>query len=219
MATIAYLRVSTEQQTLSGAGLDGQEDACRRAAGELAGVYRDEGVSGKTGLDKRPALLEAIADLGKGDVLMVAKRDRLGRDPLVVAMIESAVQRKGARIVSASGEGTDSDSPSDVLMRRMVDAFAEYERLIIGARTKAALQAKKQRGERTGSIPYGYRCDDGINLVKDEQEQAAIEVIKAMNDKGLSLRNIAMRLEQRGYLPRGKVWHHQSIANILKEVV
>lgn len=59
-------------------------------------------------------------------MLIVAKRDRLGRDPMVVAMIESAVKRKGARIVSAAGEGTDSDSPTDILMRRMVDAFAEY---------------------------------------------------------------------------------------------
>ncbi len=217
MATIAYLRVSTGQQVQSGAGLDAQHDACLRVAGELVSVYRDEGVSGKTGLDKRPALLEAIAELGKGDTLIVAKRDRLGRDPLVVAMIESAVQRKGARIVSAAGEGTDSDSPTDILMRRMVDAFAEYERLIIGARTKAALQAKKARGERTGSIPYGYRCDDGVNLIKDELEQAAIEVIKEMNDRGLSLRNIAMRLERLGYLPRGKSWHPQSISNILKE--
>lgn len=188
-----------------------------RVAGSLAGTYRDEGVSGKTGLDKRPALLEAIAELGKGDMLIVAKRDRLGRDPLVVAMIEAAVSRKGARIVSAAGEGTDSDSPTDVLMRRMVDAFAEYERLVIGARTRAALQAKKVRGERTGSIPYGYRCDDGVNLVRDDLEQAAIVVIKGMNDKGLSLRNIAMRLEKLGYMPRGKAWHPQSISNILKE--
>lgn len=217
MATLAYLRVSTDQQTQSGAGLDAQQDACLRVAGSLAGTYRDEGVSGKTGLDKRPALLEAIAELGKGDMLIVAKRDRLGRDPLVVAMIEAAVSRKGARIVSAAGEGTDSDSPTDVLMRRMVDAFAEYERLVIGARTRAALQAKKVRGERTGSIPYGYRCDDGVNLVRDDLEQAAIVVIKGMNDKGLSLRNIAMRLEKLGYMPRGKAWHPQSISNILKE--
>ena len=132
-------------------------------------------------------------------------------------MIEAAIARKGARIVSAAGEGTDSDSPTDILMRRMVDAFAEYERLIIGARTKAALQAKKARGERTGSIPYGFRCDDGVCLVKDELEQAAIVVIKEMNDKGLSLRNIAMRLEKLGYLPRGKAWHPQSISNILKD--
>ncbi len=218
MATIAYLRVSTEQQTQSGAGLDAQLDACQRMAGKLAGVYRDEGVSGKTGLDKRPALLEAIAELGKGDTLMVAKRDRLGRDPLVVAMVESAVQRKGARIVSAAGEGTDSDSPSDVLMRRMVDAFAEYERLVIGARTRAALQAKKARGERTGSIPYGFRlADDGVNLVRDEVEQEAMTMIRELNGKGLSLRNIAGRLEVKGYKPRnGKSWHPQTISNILK---
>ena len=99
---------------------------------------------GSTGLDKRPALLEAIGVLTPGDVLMVAKRDRLGRDLLVVAMIESAVQRKGARVLSAAGEGTGSDHPADVLMRRMIDAFAEYERLIIGAHTKAALRAKNR---------------------------------------------------------------------------
>lgn len=217
MATLAYLRVSTEQQSQSGAGLDAQHDACLRVAGELAGVYRDEGVSGKTGLDKRPALLEAIAQLSKGDALIVAKRDRLGRDPLVVAMIEAAVTRKGARIVSAAGEGTDSDSPTDILMRRMVDAFAEYERLVIGARTRAALQAKKARHERTGSIPYGFRCNDGVNLVPDDVEQEAIAMIRDLNRKGLSLRNIAGRLEVKGYKPRnGKAWHPQTISNILE---
>ncbi len=216
MATIAYLRVSTLSQAESGAGLDAQNDACLRAAGELAGVYRDEGVSGKTGLDKRPALLEAIATLDKGDTLIVAKRDRLGRDPLAVAMIEAAVARKGARIVSAAGEGTDSDSPTDILMRRMVDAFAEYERLVIGARTRAALQAKKQRGERTGSIPYGKRLsDNGVDLINDESEQEILSVIFDLNAKGLSLRNIASRLTAKGYQSRGKAWHPQTVSNIL----
>jgi DNA invertase Pin-like site-specific DNA recombinase len=60
-------------------------------------------------------------------VLLVAKRDRIGRlDPLPMAMIESAVRRKRARIVSAAGEGTENDDPSSILMRRMIDAFAEY---------------------------------------------------------------------------------------------
>ena len=216
MATLAYLRVSTTSQAESGAGLDAQHDACLRVAGELAGVYRDEGVSGKTGLDKRPALLEAISDLGKGDTLIVAKRDRLGRDPLAVAMIEAAVARKGARIVSAAGEGTDSDSPTDILMRRMVDAFAEYERLVIGARTRAALQAKKVRGERTGSIPYGKRlADNGVDLINDELEQEILSVIFELNGKGLSLRNIASRLTSKGYQSRGKAWHPQTVSNIL----
>ena len=217
MTTYAYLRVSTAQQTESGAGLDAQHDACLRFAGNLEGVYRDAGVSGKTGLDKRPALLEAISQLSKGDTLIVAKRDRLGRDPLVVAMIEAAVKRKGARIVSAAGEGTDSDSPSDILMRRLVDAFGEYERLLVGARTSAALQAKKSRRERTGSVPYGYRCEDGVYLVPDETEQAAIAMIRDLNAKGLSLRNIAGRLQAKGYKPRGgKSWHPQTVSNILE---
>lgn len=203
MATIAYLRVSTDQQADSGAGLDAQHDACAKSAGVLAGVYRDEGVSGSTGLEKRPALLEAIGALKKGDVLIVAKRDRLGRDPLVVAMIESAVQRKGARIVSAAGEGTGSDSPADVLMRRMVDAFAEYERLIIGARTKAALQAKKARGERTGSVPYGYTlADDEKTLEPNPTEQAVITEARKLKAAGLSLRKVAAELARRGFYAR-----------------
>ena len=217
MTAHAYLRVSSQQQVESGAGLDAQEDACRRAAGDLAGVYRDEGVSGKTGLDKRPALLALISKLSKGDTLIVAKRDRLGRDPLVVAMIEASVKRKGARIVSAAGEGTDSDSPTDILMRRMVDAFAEYERLVIGARTKAALGAMKVRGERVGSIPYGYRVDsDGKTLIKDQDEQETLTLVHNLQAEGLSLRAIAARLEAAGRRPRGTGWHPQTIKNILE---
>ena len=215
MANLAYIRVSTDQQPQSGAGLDAQLDACQRTAGTLAGVYRDEGMSGSTGLDQRPALLELIAALDKGDILIVAKRDRLGRDPLVVAMIESAVKRKGARIVSAAGEGTDSDSPSDILMRRLVDAFAEYERLIIGARTKAALQAKKARGERVGQIPYGYRCEDGTNLTQDDGEQDIIRQVQQLQTEGLSLRAIAARLTALGKTSRGTAWHPQTVKNIL----
>lgn len=218
MATLAYLRVSTTAQAESGAGLDAQLDACTRASGALGGVYRDEGVSGSTGLEKRPGLLAAIADLKRGDVLMVAKRDRLGRDPLVVAMIESAVSRKGARIVSAAGEGTDSDSPSDVLMRRMVDAFAEYERLIIGARTKAALGAKKARGERVGGIPYGYcLTPDGKRLTANETEQEAIRLVRILKDGGESLSAIARALTDKGYKSRGGgAWHPQTVKNILE---
>ena len=210
MATYAYLRVSTDQQADRGAGLDAQLDACAKAAGTLAGVYREEGLSGKTGLDKRPALLEAIAALGKGDVLLVAKRDRLGRDPLVVAMIESAVTRKGARLQSAAGEGTDGNAPGDILMRRMVDAFAEYERLIIGARPKSALHAKKVRGERVGHIPFGKRlAANAVHLEDDPTEQATLRQVAALKASGLSLRQMAGHLNEKGFLKRdGSPWNH-----------
>ena len=216
MATFAYLRVSTAGQAESGAGLAAQEDACRRLAGTLDGVYQDAGVSGSIGLERRPGLLAAITHLGKGDVLLVAKRDRLGRDPLVLAMIEAACTRKGARIISVAGEGTDSDAPSAILMRRLIDAFSEYERLIIGARTKAALGAKRARGERTGGIPYGFRlAPEGKRLETDEREQDTLALVQELRAGGASLRAIGRELTARGLRPRGgSGWHPQTVNNL-----
>jgi len=221
MAHHAYLRVSTQDQTESGSGLAAQLDACRRFAksqdADLAAVFQDKGVSGAKGLEARPGLLDAIAALAKGDVLVVAKRDRLGRDPIKVAMIESAVVRKGARIASTAGEGTDGDDPASVLMRRMIDAFAEYERLLIGARTKAALGAKKARRERTGAVPYGYSlAADGVHLVPLLEEQEVIAEARRLHGAGQSLRAIARELARRGFVSRsGKAFLAEQVKRLL----
>ena len=215
------MRVSTEEQGQSGLGLEAQESAvrgfCESNGWEVGNVGLDV-VSGASGLDKRPALLEAIGLLGKGSVLVVAKRDRLGRDPIVVAMIEAAVNRKGAKVMSAAGEGTEGEGPTHVLMRRIVDAFAEYKRLVIGARTKAALQAKKARGERVGYVPYGYRlARDAIKLLAVESEQATIEEARTMRARGLSYRAISYELVSKGQLSRaGKPFHAVQIMRMVK---
>lgn len=207
MKYFAYLRVSTEVQTESGLGLSAQLDACRayaeRNGAKITDTFSDAGVSGAKGLEARPALLEAIDGLSKGDVILVAKRDRIGRDPIKVAMIEAAVNRKGGKIVSAAGEGTEGDDPASILMRRMIDSFAEYERLIIGARTSAALQSKKRKGERVGSVPYGYTLkSDGVHLMENAAEQKVIVEVKRLKESGISLRAIAARLESKGFKSR-----------------
>jgi len=221
MHAIAYLRVSTDDQSESGNGINSQLDACRQWAKkngvQLASQQQDD-VSGKYGLDRRPGLLAALSDLSKGDVLIVAKRDRIGRDPIVVAMIEAAIARKGAKLVSVAGEGTEGDGPTDILMRRMVDAFAEYERLVIGARTKAALQSKINRGERCGEVRFGYDLDvDGVTLVANPKEQEVIEIIGALKSSGLSLRKIADELTSRRIATKkGKrKWTHTAVNRIL----
>ncbi len=230
MRMICYLRISTPDQAESGAGLRAQEDACRahaaRTSAELAGPFADEGVGGAAPLDRRPGLLDALAEVRPGDVLLLAKRDRLGRDPIVVAMIEAAVQRQGGRVVSAAGEGTDDDGPSNVLMRRIVDAFAEYERLIIKARTRSALAAKRRRGQRTGNVPLGYDLvDDGerskagrpLALVPNAAELATVALIRELKGQGLSLRGIASELDSRGIAPKrgGERWRHTAVARVL----
>jgi DNA invertase Pin-like site-specific DNA recombinase len=223
MRAVAYLRVSTDEQSASGAGLHAQLDACRahasRLGWDLAGPFADEAVSGAAPLDRRPAMIDALAELGPGDVLLVAKRDRLGRDPIAVAMIEAAVARKGGRVVSAAGEGTDGDDPTSILMRRMVDAFAEYERLVIKARTRAALQAKRRRGERTGGIPFGHDlAEDGIALVENPRELEALVVIRRLKAEGLSLRGIAAELDRLGIPPKqgGPAWKHTAVKKLLQ---
>lgn len=230
MRAIVYLRVSTDDQADAGNGLNAQRDSCaavaRREGRETAGPFADEGISGAAALDKRPALMQALAEVGKGDILLVAKRDRLGRDPFIVAMIEAAVKRAGGRVVSAAGEGTDGDGPTDVLMRRIVDAFAEYERLVIKARTKAALGAKSRRGERVGAVPLGRDLvDDGrrskqglpLGLVDNPTELATLDLIRDLAGRGLGARAIARELTARGIPPKqgGDRWSHTSIVRIL----
>ncbi len=105
-------------------------------------------------------------------MLYVAKRYRLARDTLMVCWLERQISKRGARIVSAAGEGSNDDSSTSVLMRRIIDAFAEYERLMIRARTKAAMQVKRQRGERLGRfIEYGYQLGIGSRLEPNRREQ------------------------------------------------
>jgi DNA invertase Pin-like site-specific DNA recombinase len=221
MNAVAYLRVSTDEQA-SGNGLNAQIDACQawadRIDAKIIDKFTDDGISGAKGLDKRPALLNAVTALKRGDVLIVAKRDRLGRDPILMAMIESAAARKGARVVSAAGEGTEGDTPTDVLMRRMVDAFSEYERLVIGARTKAALQAKIRRGERCGAVRYGYNlAKDGKTLKENSTEQRTVNLITKLRGGGMSLRKIAAELTTREIKTKagGSTWSHGAVVYIL----
>lgn len=229
MRFVTYLRVSTDDQADSRAGLRAQVDACtihaHRAGGEIVGPFADEGVSGALPIDKRPGLMAALAEIGKGDVLLIAKRDRLGRDIMVLATIEAMIRAKGARVVSAAGEGTGSDDPGDALLRMLIDAFAVYERLVIKARTSAALGAKRRRGERTGRIPFGFDLvDDGrrskegrpIGLVPNPAEQSVIAEIRALADGGMLPAEIARDLQRRAVPSKtGARWSNMAVRRIL----
>jgi len=217
---IAYLRASTAEQNLSPAAQREAIEAWALARGvEILEWHADHGVSGAAPLDKRPALLEALAGVSehKACALVVAKRDRLARDTMTAAMVERLAGKAGAVVVSAAGEG-EGDTPEALLMRRMIDAFAEYERAVIASRTRAALATKRARGERVGEVPYGYRlAADGVHLVEHESEQHVIEGVRELRAAGLSLRAIAAELAKRGLLNRrGRPFAHQSVAKILE---
>lgn len=203
---VAYLRVSTDDQQL---GPDAQRAAIAEYAARhgvlVVAEHADHGVSGAAKLDKRPGMLDALASLrehGAG-LLLVAKRDRLARDVVTAALIEAAAARVGARVVSAAGEGTDADEndPAAQLLRRLIDAFAEYERALIAARTRAALAVKSRRGERVGGVPYGFEAVEG-RLVKVAHEQAGIVRARQLRAGGLSLAAVGQQLAREGWRSR-----------------
>jgi DNA invertase Pin-like site-specific DNA recombinase len=221
MNAIIYTRVSTNDQAESGAGLAAQSAACATYAAKaglaVIGMFTDAGISGAAGIEDRPGLMAAVAGLRRGDVLLIAKRDRLGRDPMAVLMIEKAIGRKGATIVSADGIGNGDDAGS-VFMRQVVDAAAAYERNLIKARTKAALAAKRKAGERTGEVPFGWRADAEGRLIEDAAEQNVLAKIMACRAAGMSLRKIAAILTESGVRTKkgAAKWHGETIRSILE---
>jgi DNA invertase Pin-like site-specific DNA recombinase len=219
---VAYLRVSTADQVDSGLGLGAQETAIEAAAARLgvavAVTFTDAGVSGGLPLEQRAALLAALDTIRSGDLLLVAKRDRLGRDVLNVAMIERLVERRGARVVSAAGEGSDDDSPTGKLMRQIIDAFSEYERAVIRARTKSAMGIAKRQGRRVGHLPWGRTVsEDGRMLIVNEEEVAVLEEIRRLRHRGLTLDDISRELNERGLSNRqGRPWKPSFIGQLLE---
>ena len=212
MATIAYLRVSTDDQDL---GIEAQRKAIKTKYSPTA-VFTDEGVSGARA--DREGLREALNALNSGDELVVAKRDRLGRDPMLMGWIELEVKKRGARVISIAGEGTENDDPTSILMRDIIDAFARFERLQIGARTKAALAVKKTNGLLVGEVPYGFNVDASGHLHHNEDEQEALSIIKELRSRGWTLRAICDELEDRGVrTKKGKAnWQPKTVARLAK---
>jgi DNA invertase Pin-like site-specific DNA recombinase len=214
-----YIRVSTGEQADSGAGLDAQRHTIEGYAAKsglpLVEVFSDEGISGAAGIEDRAGLAAAIGALRRGDVLIVAKRDRLGRDVMLVGMIDRMIGKRGAAIVSADGVGNGTGA-ADQFMRTVMDAAAEFERGLIRARTKAAMGAMRRSGRLTGTVPFGWTADADGNLHEVPEEQEVITRIVALRAEGTSLRRIAAILDAAGRKTKtGKRWYGETVRSIL----
>lgn len=206
LVAIAYIRVSKDEQKLGPEAQRAQIEAWAAREGvQVAAWHVDAGVCSVTAIDERPALVAALASLrehGAG-VLVVAKRDRIARDPVLTAGVERAAAAAGAVVQSSAGEGNGS-TPADEFMRGVIDSASRYERALIRARTTAALAVIRARGQKTGgSVPYGYTlAADGRTLVAVEHEQATIARARALAVEGRSQRAVAAQLAAEGHVSR-----------------
>jgi len=202
---VAYCRVSTEEQAVSGLGLNAQERAiqreCERRGLDLIALHTDAGMSAKT--RKRPALEAALADLdaGYGSVLMVAKLDRLTRSVHDATGIMAQAERSGWGLVALDAP-VDTTTPQGAAMAQVLAVFAELERRMIGERTKAALSVRKSQGVRLGR-PQVLSADLVARIVKSRQT-------------GSTWNSIASNLNAEGVqtAQRGKCWYPATVRDV-----
>src|SRR6476660_9424655 len=155
---VAYVRVSTDEQAASGAGLDAQriaiEAEAQRRGWTVLGWHADEGISGGKGVEHRPGLAAAIeaVESGRAAGLLAAKLDRVSRSVLDTASLMEQARTGGWELVTCD-LAIDTSSPAGEATASMMAVFSQLERRLISQRTREALAFKRGQGVRLGRPP------------------------------------------------------------------
>jgi site-specific DNA recombinase len=208
-----YLRVSSEEQRdretieIQGEFLDQYRNLYEL---EVAGIYKDDGISGTIPLHERPEGRRLLADAKEGrfQTVLVYKLDRLGRSLLVIVDAHDRLQEAAVALRSGT-EPIDTSTPSGRLIFQMLASFADYDRENIRERTQAGMRRAFREGKHTGVIPYGYRvrAEDG-RLEVVEEEAGVVREIFANIAGGSTPYGEAKRLNALGVPPPG--WRYRS---------
>jgi DNA invertase Pin-like site-specific DNA recombinase len=134
---VVYLRASTLDQTTANRERELREIADRMGC-EIIKVYRDHGISGAKGHDKRPAFDAMFRAAGRGDVVMAWSVDRLGRSLQDLVGFLSELHALKIDLFLRQ-QGLDTTTPAGKAMFQMMGAFAEFERAMIQERVRAGL--------------------------------------------------------------------------------
>ncbi len=205
---IGYIRVSTDEQAESKAGLEAQRRAiiaeAERRGWTLVEVIEDAGYSGKS--LKRPGIAIALEALRiqRADTLVVSKLDRLSRSMLDFAALMDRAAREHWALV-ALDLGVDTTTPAGEAMANVMATFAQFERRLIAQRTREALAIKRQQGVRLGR-PRKLTLD-------------VVERITAERGAGETLQSIADGLNADGVptAQGGTRWHASTVRAILRQ--
>ena len=146
---IGYMRVSKADGSQS---VDLQRDALLAAGVQPEHLYEDL-ASGRR--DDRPGLTACLKALREGDTLVVWKLDRLGRDlrHLINTVHDLTARGVGLKVLTGHGAAIDTTTAAGKLVFGIFAALAEFERELIGERTRAGLASARARG-RHGGRPF-----------------------------------------------------------------
>lgn len=179
MRVIGYVRVSTDEQKNSGAGLAAQRAAieaeCVRRGWQLVSVEEDAGYSAKH--LKRPGVQIALEALQRGEAgaLVVAKLDRLSRSMLDFTAVMAKASKQGWALVALDC-AVDTTTPAGEAMANVLATFAQFERRLIGQRTREALAAKRAAGVQLGR-PIVMPDDVRARIASEREEGLTLAAI------------------------------------------
>lgn len=169
----AYCRVSTVGQTT-----ENQIQEIKAAGFDLqAQRVIEEVVSGSTSASERTGFAKLLDRMEAGDVLVVTKLDRLGRNAIDVQQTVQMLEGKGIRVHCLALGGVDLTSPAGKMTMGVLAAVAQFERDLLIERTQAGLERAKGEGKKLGRPAF---------------DTAKVQELKA---NGLSQSEVAKQLE------------------------
>lgn len=144
--TFAYARVSTLDQTP-----DNQIQEIK-AAGFSIEPYRiiTETISGSMAIAQREGFSKLLDRMEKGDVLIVTKLDRLGRNAIDVSTTVAKLEEVGIRVHCLALGGVDLTSSAGKMTMNVINAVAQFERDLLIERTQSGLARAKAEGKPLG---------------------------------------------------------------------
>ncbi len=220
---VGYVRVSTDMQATDGLSLDAQtaaiEQYCAAHGYTLLKIYRDV-ISG--GKDQRPGLGAALEQLqNSADILVVLKFDRLSRSIKHFCELYERYFKDGRKELVAIRESIKLDSSLGRALVSILLVFAQMEREATGERTREAIRHLRSRGYHFGKVPYGMRATPAPDnprfrlLVEEPSEQAVLQKLRTWNTEGVSISEMASRLNAEGVKPpQGETWTKSLIYNL-----
>jgi DNA invertase Pin-like site-specific DNA recombinase len=186
-----YLRVSTDGQTTRNQQQELEQHA-KRAGWRVVEIYRDHGISGAKGRDKRPAFDRLCRDATRRqfDVIAAWSVDRLGRSLQDLLAFLGEAHALGVDLYLHQ-QAVDTTTPGGKALFQMMGVFAEFERAMIRERVNAGLRRARAQGKTLGRP----RVAPAVEAAVRASLKAGTGILKTAKTLGLGTRTV-QRIKQ-----------------------
>ncbi|MFB6987150.1 recombinase family protein [Streptomyces sp. NPDC056230] len=203
MRVFTYRRISRVTERTTSIERQGEHCTaeCDRRGWKVVDDFSDEGVSGATDPEDRPAMARMLARLDEVDAIVFYKLDRLSRSTLAFAELMERCKAAGVALVSCT-EPLDLSSPMGVAMAEIIAVFAKLERAMIRERSMDARRKGLEDHKFVGGrFPYGltpapHPSGKGRVLVRDTEAVKNIRRMASLVVAGHSASAIARKLNE-----------------------